>query len=140
MKLVNLMQHSITLRGLDGADTVIESSGFAYIEMPPTGEPETIDGVPVPIYGLNMPRIVGVPNPTSVTTGEGSLYIVTEVVAASLRNQTLTHDSAFLRGSRLQPSLRGTFRDIVYPGTGPEDGAIRNERGQVVLVTRLIRA
>ena len=30
--------------------------------------------------------------------------------------------------------------DVFSPGTGPQDGAVRNERGQIVAVTRLIQA
>jgi len=29
--------------------------------------------------------------------------------------------------------------DVVGPGTGPKDGAIRNEDGNVIAVTRLVR-
>ena len=35
------------------------------------------------------------------------------------------------------PSVAGRS-DVVGPGTGPADGAIRNEKGQIVAVTRLI--
>lgn len=31
-------------------------------------------------------------------------------------------------------------RDVVYPGTGPNDGCVRNEKGHVDAVTRLIFA
>jgi len=30
--------------------------------------------------------------------------------------------------------------DVWSPGTGPEDGAIRNDKGHIVAVTRLIQA
>lgn len=30
--------------------------------------------------------------------------------------------------------------DVMYPGTGPNDGCVRDDKGQVVAVTRLIRA
>jgi len=35
---------------------------------------------------------------------------------------------------------RGIFRpDVLVPGTGPQDGAIRNDKGHIVAVTRLKR-
>jgi hypothetical protein len=157
MKLINLCPHAITLRAADGTDTIIRprmrhvqgepcsscggtgsigegndrdcracgGSGHidpidvpdpARVEMTP-GEPEIIEGVPVPVYGCNRRgNIIGLPDEE-----QGTLYIVSVVVASSETNQCLRHD-------------------LVYPGTGPKDGAVRDEKGQIVAVTRLIRA
>lgn len=34
-------------------------------------------------------------------------------------------------------AVTGTRPDVLVPGTGPKDGAIRNEKGHIVAVTRL---
>ena len=37
-------------------------------------------------------------------------------------------------------ALAGSRPDVFMPGTGPADGAVRNEKGHIVAVTRLVRA
>jgi hypothetical protein len=36
-------------------------------------------------------------------------------------------------------ALYGTRPDVLAPGTGPNDGAIRDASGRIVAVTRLVR-
>jgi hypothetical protein len=49
---------------------------------------------------------------------EGVFFLVSAVVAAAVKGRA----------------------DVLRPGTGPADNCVRNEAGQVVGVTRLIRA
>jgi hypothetical protein len=112
MNLVNKTPHNITLRTATG-DQVI----------PPTYPPARVsarnpvdihvEGVPVPIRVFPDSGVAeNLPPPE-----DGFLYIVSIVVAS-------------------HPDVR-TRADVVSPGTGPNDGAIRDERGQVLAVTRL---
>ena len=36
-------------------------------------------------------------------------------------------------------ALGGARPDVLCPGTGPADGAVRNDKGHIVAVTRLVR-
>ena len=114
MELINLTPHIIVLRSEDGKDTVLESTGRAILVTEP-GEIEWMDGVPVPIQ--NPQRIIGIkglPAPE-----EGVMYITSMVVA-------------------VEAAKRGRM-DVLSPGTGPNDGAVRDEQGRIVAVTRLNR-
>jgi hypothetical protein len=64
--------------------------------------------------GPQWGEVEGLPAPE-----EGVIYIVSMVVAARV-------------GSSRE--------DVFYPGTGPTDGAIRDEFGKIIGVTRLIRS
>ena len=113
MRIVNLTPHNITLRAEDGTDTTIAPSGtvarVATIPGEPTGR--IVGGVLV--FGPDqVGEVTGLPEPI-----EGTVFIVSGFVAAALAG-----------------SGRG---DVFAPGTGPADGAVRNERGHVVAVTRL---
>jgi hypothetical protein len=111
MKLVNLTPHTVTLRDADGNDHQIESTGRAVLNQE-AGELIEVPGVPVPVAQPATGHTVsGVPEPEPDT-----MYIVSFPVAAFLKRP-----------------------DVVSPGTSPQDGAIRNEAGHIVAVTRLIR-
>jgi len=115
MNIVNLTPHNINLDDADGVRTVIPSSGVARVASTP-GALETVAGVPVPIAGrATYGEIEGLPDPV-----EGTLYVVSKVVLDVVNE-------------------RGGRDDVVGPGTGPKDGAIRNEAGNVIAVTRLVR-
>lgn len=138
MKLVNLTPHSLVLRSYSysGVDretglpvgekviyTVIPSTGVAFAEMEPRGR-ETIAGVPVPVYGAGTPgNVIGLPE----VEDPDALYIVSELVAASVQ---------FHGGEARPGDIR---RNLVCPGFGPADGAIRNQDGAIIPVTRLVR-
>ncbi len=78
----------------------------------PGEQVETINGVPV--YSAPVVgRVEGLPEPQ-----EGTIYIVSGMVLAHCQGRT----------------------DVFGPGTGPKDGAIRNEKGHIIAVTRLIAA
>lgn len=111
-KLVNLTPHSITLRDPDGIDHIIPPSGIvARVTMEP-GELENLAGIPVPVARPDsVGKVEGLPDEEP-----GTWYIVSSLV-----------------GQHCQQD------DVLVPGTGPEDGAIRNEKGHIIAVTRLKR-
>lgn len=114
MKLVNLTPHSITLRTAVGADITIPSSGLARVSSTP-GTLGEVEGVPVPVMGRTvLGEVVGLPK-----REEGVLLVVSAMVGSA---------------------LAGSRSDVVCPGTGPADGAVRDEAGRIVAVTRLVRA
>lgn len=132
MKIVNLTPHSVTLR-INAANTAAEADA-SDIVIPPqagtdgratparvtskAGQPVgNANGIPVytaPVWG----PVEGLPAPE-----EDTIYIVSFVVLG-------------------RPEAAGRT-DLVQPGTGPADGAIRYvdgpHKGQVFAVTRLIR-
>lgn len=112
--LINLTPHALTLRAASGADTVLPPSGTVARVSSTPGALETVAGVPVPVAGLQtFGGVEGLPAPAP-----GTMFIVSGMVLAA---------------------LRGSRPDVVGPGTGPNDGAVRNEKGHVVAVTRLVR-
>jgi hypothetical protein len=82
-----------------------------------TAEPSPLppeDGVPVFLFD-STGRVEGLPTPS-----QGTVYIVSLFVG--------TH-----------PSVKGR-RDVIFPRTGPNDGAIRNDKGHVMAVRRFLTA
>ena len=111
MKLINLTPHDLTLRGPDGSDVIVPSSGVARVRTTP-GELVEVPGIPVPIALPTLwGEIEGLPAPQADT-----IVVVSALVAERARRS-----------------------DVVSPGTGPADGAIRDADGRIVAVTRLIR-
>ena len=111
-KFVNLTPHPITLRG-EGGDQVIQPSGeVARVSQTPGEEIGAVNGIPV--YSAPVTGAVeGLPQPQDDT-----VYIVSGMVLAHCQGR----------------------EDVFGPGTGPKDGAVRNEKGHIVAVTRLIAA
>ena len=114
--LVHLPPHPIGL-SVDGVVTTVPPSGtVARVSSTPGAQCGVIHGVPVflpPSFGA----VEGLPAPQ-----EGTVFIVSLLVASALQ-------------------AAGLFRpDVVCPGTGPQDGAVRDEQGRIVAVTRLNRA
>ena len=112
MTVVNLTPHPITLRTAAGDET-IPSSGVARCT--PAPAVATDEGLPVPVArpGGPMGPVVGLPSPAP-----GAVYIVSAMVLA-------------------HPDCAGR-KDVLAPGTGPADGAIRDGAGHIVAVTRLV--
>lgn len=111
--LINLTQHDIVLRAADGSDTTIKPSG-AVARVAST--PGAINGhyAGVPVYDApTWGAVEGLPDPVG-----GTGYIVSGLVASRCADRV----------------------DVYSPGTGPADGAVRNDAGQIVAVTRLISA
>lgn len=123
--LVNLTPHALTLRLSDGSDLVVPPSGTVARVATKPGALTEIPGVPVPVAtATEYGEIEGLPAPV-----EGVVYLVGALVLGR----------AFGRA------------DVFGPGTGPNDGAIREpelledgtpnpKKGQIVAVTRLIAA
>ena len=112
--LINCTPHAITLRAADGTDTVIPPSGTVARVSSTPGALETVAGVPVPVAGCQtFGGVEGLPEPTP-----GTMVIVSALVLSA---------------------LRGSRPDVIGPGTGPNDAAVRNEKGHIVAVTRLVR-
>jgi len=114
--LVNLTPHPIGL-SVDGVITTIPTSGtVARVSTTLGAQCDTLHGLPVflpPTFG----PVEGLPE-----AQEGTVFIVSLLVASALQ-------------------AAGAFRtDVVCPGTGPQDGAVRDEQGRILAVTRLNRA
>ncbi len=109
INIVNLMPHTLTILK-DGQKIEIPSSGVARVATKPG-----VQFVDEPLLwtGTEFGQVEGLPDP------EGdNVYVVSVLVAAK---------------------VGGTRYDVFSPGTGPNDGAIR-ENGQIVAVTRLVRS
>lgn len=115
MNLINLTPHPITLRGPDGAETVIPPSGTVARVATTPGKEIEYHGVFCPVYSAPITgAVTGLP-PAAPDT----LLIVSGVVA---------------------DAVGGSRNDVVRPGTGPADGAIRDGEGRITAVTRLVRS
>lgn len=109
---INLTPHALTLRSPSGEDTIIPPSGtIARVATTPGVREDR--GLPVPVQTPDVVGdVTGLPEPVP-----GTLYLV----------------SGFVGGA-----LKGSGRvDVLVPGTGPRDEAVRNEKGHIVAVTCL---
>jgi hypothetical protein len=122
MNMINLTPHAITLRTPNGEDITIRPSGtVARVEM----EEDDAGSIAMKQFSMGLDsipmirrtagRIVGIPLGAEV-------YIVSSIVLDALRGETM------------RDRYRGV--SIVAPDTGAT--AIRNEKGYVVAVTRLV--
>lgn len=108
-RFINLTPHAVTIR-FDGYELTVPPSGTVARVTTVTEPVDTPHGVPTvrQTYGT----VEGLPDPERDT-----VYIVSALVLAA---------------------LRGSGRvDVVAPDTGPES-AIRDEKGQIVAVRRLV--
>lgn len=113
--LVNLTPHPVVLRGEVGDVTVSPSGTVARVASAP-GQPVALEAglCPVPVHAApSWGEVEDLPAPSP-----GVVFIVSAMVAARCVD-------------------RG---DVVSPGTGPADGAIRDDAGRIVAVTRLVQA
>jgi len=121
MKLVNLTAHAIKLLDAAGQMHIAEPTGTVARVTETLGEPRIVDGVPVPVM---TPAVFGAITNLPEPDGE-SIFIVSMPVRIAAKRA-----------------------DVVNPGTGPSDGAIREpelledgtpnpRKGQVIAVTRL---
>ena len=112
IELVNLTPHDITLRLEDGSDFIVPTSGTVARVSSTPGEQGRIKGIPVQVWGkTTFGEIEDLPDPEP-----GKIFLVSGLV-----------------GSRVEGR-----DDVLVPGTGPRDGAIR-EDGKIVAITRLNR-
>ena len=111
--LINLTPHPIVLRNAAGEDFTIASSGVARVTSTP-GALNEAPGIPIPVAEATVYGAVeGLPPPA-----DNVCYVVSGLVLMA---------------------LKGARSDVFGPGTGPNDGAIRNDKGHIVAVTRLVR-
>lgn len=113
MTIVNCTPHALVLRNAAGVDTVIPPSGIVprVDNTPGTLDDQSpLAGIVADFTADEIGEVVGMPAPR-----EGAIFVVSGMVGDAL-----------------------PFRpDVRVPGTGPKDGAIRNDRGHIVAVTRL---
>lgn len=114
MTITNLTPHALVLIGQDGCETVVPASGtIARVGSTP-GTVEPRDGFPCMVATATVfGEVTGLPDPQ-----DGTAFVVSGIVGSALAG-------------------RGRI-DVFVPGTGPHDGARRNEAGHIVGVTRLI--
>lgn len=129
--LINLTPHDIVVRREDGTDVTVPPSGTVARVVGATRQVRSFGGVPVKVDEPG--RVEGLPAPQAPlwdgysepppgydpTPAPGPVYLVSGMVLSALREAKSTRD------------------DVFAPGTGPADGAIRNERGHIVAATCL---
>lgn len=114
MTLVNLTPHALTLVSATGEHHVLPPSGTVARVASTPGTVEAREGFPCLVASpTSFGEVTGLPAPA-----EGTVFVVSGMVGAALTG-------------------RGRS-DVFCPGTGPNDGAVRNEQGHIIGVTRLI--
>ena len=110
-KLVNLTPHPLTLRAADGSDTVLTPSGTVARVTSTPGTETTVKGLDIPVMTADaFGEVIDLPEAEA-----GTFFIVSGMVGAAISGRS----------------------DVLVPGTGPKDGAVRNEKGHIIAVTRL---
>lgn len=121
--IINLTPHAITLRPQRGEDLVIPPSGtVCRLDQPPPRRLSDLalgqdpgDERAIPVYGFaKFQEFIDLPAPAAETVFIVSLPVLMAVASTGGRS------------------------DVLAPGTGPQDGAIRDDKGQIVAVTRLV--
>lgn len=113
--LINLTPHPIVLQTASGERVTLPPSGTVARVSTTPGDLEELPGIPIPVAGRTVYGTVeGLPEPRP-----GTFFVVSAMVGAA---------------------LNGSRNDVLCPGTGPQDGAIRDENGRIEAVTRLVRA
>lgn len=112
MQLVNLTPHSLKFVTLQGVIDIPQSGQLARVRTSATPQGE-VGGVP--IFQSSFGPVDGLPDPQP-----GTVFIVSSLMQQALKANGIDRP------------------DVLSPGTGPNDGAIR-ENGQIVAVTRLVK-
>lgn len=148
--IINLTPHPITLRAADGTETTIpprpaSEGGAARVASTP-GTLAMVDGIPVPVASpTTFGEVAGLPAPHyECGCGQGrdcpSAFILS--MDGALRCPKVRITRYYVVSAIVGAAIRasGAVRpDVLCPGTGPADGAVRNEAGHIVAVTRLVR-
>lgn len=114
MTLVNLTPHALTLVSATGEHTILPPSGSVARVTSTPGTVEARVGFPCLVASPTVfGEVSGLPDPQ-----DGTVFVVSGMVGSALAG-------------------RGRS-DVFVPGTGPNDGALRNEAGHIVGVTRLV--
>jgi hypothetical protein len=120
-KIVNLTPHPVRIRLEDGSTYSSYPAGLARVSSTSVAlgalEIESPHGdkiMRVPVFATHFGTVEGLPDPV-----EGTIYVTSALVA--------------------EAATRAGRTDVFAPGTGPNDGAIRDESQRVEAVTRLVR-
>lgn len=114
MEFVNLTPHPVTLFLANGEQQSIPASGQVARVSVKSGQPREIEGIPVPVLPApEYGEVEGLPEPQP-----GRAYIVSGLVLARCIGRL----------------------DVFAPATGPQDGAVRDDAGRIVGVTKLCAA
>lgn len=114
MTLVNLTPHALTLVSATGEHTILPPSGAVARVASTPGAVEARVGFPCAVASpTRFGEVTGLPAPQ-----DGTVFVVSGMVGSALAGRGRT--------------------DVFVPGTGPNDGAVRNEQGHIVGVTRLV--
>ena len=121
-KFINLTPHALRLR-VEVADMVAESRPDDVVVEPDARGSARVSSTPgallgelegVALYGTTtFGEVTGLPEPEADT-----IFIVSALVGGQVAGRT----------------------DVVQPGTGPADQTVRNDKGHIFAVTRLIRS
>ena len=107
-EVVNLTPHAITIK-VDGGDITFQPSGKVARVSEKASKPTRINVFGFPIAGkATFTDVIDLPEPI-----DGTIFIVSGLVAQNVARP-----------------------DVFSPATGPDDGAIRNEKGHIVAVTK----
>ena len=49
-------------------------------------------------------------------------------------------ETLYIVSALVGAALKGAREDVLLPGTGPQDSAVRDTEGRIVAVTRLVRS
>ena len=116
MNIINLTPHAITLAA-GGVNTIY----------PPSGVVARVVGAPAPLTSVEITGIGAFP---LSRTQKGEVFDLPPPVEG-----VIYITSGFVGA---HSDVRGVRPDVFSPGTGPLDGAIR-ENNQIVAVTRLVQ-
>jgi hypothetical protein len=114
MQFTNLTPHPIVFHTSDGTETTLAPSGTVARAVALASAPVSVPGIPLPVVPSPVfASVEALPPPEA-----GRVYLVSGVVLAQCAGRS----------------------DVFAPATGPSDGALRDERGNVRAVTRLVAA
>lgn len=139
---INLTPHSIHLQGPDGAVLEVPVSGPAARVAVHRGKVLDYMTGPVgdiPVFDIgDYGTIEGLPG--DVAPGDCIIVslIVLEKAGEEIARLRLGAPSTVIEAEFDRETRIAVLSACVAPGTGPDDGAIRNEKGHIVAVTRLI--
>jgi len=109
VNFVNLTPHAIVIRLADGTDLTFPPSGkVARVDELPTTILTGINDIPI-LSRTVFGEVIDLPEPV-----EGTAFIVSGLVAGQVYRA-----------------------DVFAPATGPKDGAVRNDKGQIIAVVSL---
>lgn len=118
VKFVNLTPHDVVLRTIPDnvpyrihSDIVIPSSGVARVDT--VAEPVNCEWSPVPVIMNVFGKVHGLPPQEA-----GTAFLVSLIVLEHVKHRN----------------------DILAPATGPNDGCVRDSKGMVVAVRKLVMA